>query len=42
MNKKQSEPPTSTKNIMKKLDGILQITYETLDLLKSFKKESEV
>lgn len=43
MNEKQSEPPTSTKGIMKKLDKILQTTYETLDLLKSIeKKESEV
>lgn len=38
MNKKQSEPPTNTKGIMKKLDKILQTTHETLDLLKSIEK----
>ena len=42
MNQKQNKPSTSTKGIVEKLDRILQTTYETLDLLKSFKKESEV
>ncbi len=43
MNKKANKPPTSTKGIAEKLDGILQTTHETLDLLKSIdKKESEV
>jgi len=42
MNKKQNKPPTSTKGIVKKLNRILQTTYETLDLLKSIdKKEIE-
>lgn len=43
MNKKQSKLLTSTKGITKKLDRILQTTYEMLDLLKFIgKKESEV
>lgn len=42
MSKKQNEQPTNTRGIMQKLDKILQTTYETVNLLKSFEKESEV
>lgn len=40
MSKDHHEPPTSSSDIMKKLDEILSNTHETLNLLKIISKEN--
>lgn len=40
MSKKQNEQPTTSEGIIKKLDKILQTTYETIFILESCNKKA--